>query len=207
MARETFLRNLDKVAGFLSPALHANGIRLGRDAIEKAIRNDLERRGIWPLAQAVEGYDPADFPDLDPGRREELERAVREFREYSIPEPGRPSASRESGDKSLSAFVSVLTLMLPYLDGFDVYAALKRQPFPEFVRDFAVKVGKDSTGDPAAWVWVVVDDREAGKKLFPHVRGMKELVSEALYQSQIPLWPYVLFRTESEQAELESARR
>ena len=203
MAREKFLHNLQKVAGFLSPELHVNGIRLGPDRIKYAL--DQRKIPLWPIA--VDGFDPSDFPDLAPEVREQLERDIKTVRDVATPLAGLPAVLPAAGEKGLAAFVAILTTMQPYLAGFNVYAALKRQQFPDLVRDFAVKVGKDSTGDPSAWVWVVVDDREAGEKLFPQVAGIRELVADTLYDAGINLYPYVRFRTETEQTELERSLR
>jgi len=155
------------------------------------------------LNQTVDGFKSEDFPKLEPEERKQLERDVETFRTSATPAAGQPSPTESEGRKALTAFVSILTTMQPYLPGFEVYAALKRQKFPDFVCDFAVKVGRDSTGDPAAWVWVIVDDRETGKELLSKVREIQQLVTDAFEQANIALYPYVLFRTKSEQIELE----
>jgi hypothetical protein len=56
------------------------------------------------------------------------------------------------------AFAEILDIMGPYLEGFRLYHVLKKLKFPGYVRDFAVRFGDDSTGDPAAWVWLIVSD-------------------------------------------------
>ena len=201
MARQVFLRNLQQSAWFLSPRFHVNGIRLG----PAELRTALQRRGIAPTTQAVDGFDPNDFPDLDPRARAQLERDVAAFRTHATPAVEQPTPSADADERALDAFIAILTAMQPYLEGFEVYAALKRQSFPAFVEDFAVTVGPDSTAYPSAWIWVIVDDRETAKQLSPRVREVKERVEEALEDANINLYPYVLFRTHSEQIDMEGA--
>ena len=202
MARKRFLRNLQRAAGFLSPESYPNGIRLGPDEIKSC----LLARGTWPTAAAVHGFDPADFAaDLVPGALDQLAQDVATCQRI----PDESSSSTEEGQRAILAFASILTAMQPYLDGFKVYAAVarRRDLFPDFVRDFAIRVGDDSTGDPAAWVWVIVADGTPNKELFPAVEPIQQLVTDALEDADIELHPYVLFRSSAKQARLEGAAR
>jgi len=201
MAKKEFLGNLRTAAGLLSPTIHTNGIRLEEGRLTGLLR----RATLWLTRKAVEGFDQDDFPEIPEAERARLARDVGKFREIA----GRVAADRPATDEQVRnatpVFLSILAAMWPYMEGFEVYAALKRQRFPDFVRDFAVKVGADSTGDPSAWVWVIVDDQVAGKTLFPKATEVRKLVDEALDRADVNLFPYVMFRTESEQRHLEGA--
>ncbi len=122
-----------------------------------------------------------------------------------LPRVGPPTPSADANERAWDAFIAILTAMQPYLEGFEVYAALKRQSFPAFVEDFAVTVGPDSTAYPSAWIWVIVDDRETAKQLSPRVKEVEQRVEEAFESANINLYPYVLFRTHSEQIDMEGA--
>jgi Mlc titration factor MtfA (ptsG expression regulator) len=200
MAREEFLLNLRTAARFLSPSVQMNGIRLDPSYIERI----LSRTPIWLTPGAVEGFSVQDFPDLTPDQRTRLQEAVDLFLSVARTVPPNKPATDDQVSKAAHAFATILDLMRPYLEGFRVYHALKQQKFPPYVRDFAVRVGEDWSGDPATHIWVVVSDDVGGhgfRSKFPEVHRN---VEEALKRSGIDLLPYVMIRTETEQEELEN---
>ena len=202
MARSNFLRNLRTAAGFLSPIAQVNGIRLEENHVADVLR----RATIWLTPKAVEGFDPEEFPELSADARERLSRDVGRFEEIARGVVGDPPATDEQIRDALPLFQVILAMMWPYLEGFRVYAALKRQRFPKFVRDFAVKVGEDSTGDPATWIWVIVDDEvveHKRKALVARIPEIQGLIEEALDRAEIRLYPYLSFRSESDQRKQE----
>jgi hypothetical protein len=71
------------------------------------------------------------------------------------------------------------------------------------VTDFAIKAGLDSSGDPALWVWVIVKDEAADSHFSEKAATIREQVVAVLEDARISRWPYVRFRTESEQNEVE----
>jgi hypothetical protein len=200
MAREEFLRNLQTAARFVSPAEQVNGIRLDPQYLATVLRDTT----TWLTPIAVEGFDPVDFPELSAEEKNQLERDVWTFRTAAEQVPPDASPNDQQVQAALLAFVSILTAMRPYLDGFKIYDVLKRQPFPEYVQDFAVRIGRDSTGDPAVWIWVIIRDEVGGKGFFKRVPEVEQRIEAALRRAHIDLWPYIRFRTESEQHDLES---
>jgi hypothetical protein len=91
----------------------------------------------------------------------------------------------------------------------DIREAVKKASLPDTVRDLSYRLDVDASGAPAVWVWVVVDDAAASSRDFPAVAaGIRDAIRNALQEAGIDRWPYVRFRTRSEQAELagESAR-
>jgi hypothetical protein len=203
MAREKFLRNLRTAAGFLSPRGQVNGIRLDPHHLAQL----LGRSRSWLTPQAVQGFDPDDFPELPLDERERLVASVAHFQEIAGLNRAQTVPTSDQLRDAAPHFLAILSAMWPYLEGFQVYAALKRQRFPEFVRDFAVKVGEDSTGDPAAWVWVIVADEAANETLFRRSRDIERMVEETMEQAGIKLYPYVHFRAVSEQYDLETSEK
>ncbi len=81
--------------------------------------------------------------------------------------------------------------------------AVKKASLPDTVRDVSYRLDIDASGAPAVWVWVVVDDAAASSGDFPAVAaGIRDAIRSALQQAGIERWPYVRFRTRSEEAEL-----
>jgi hypothetical protein len=189
MAREEFLQNLLTAARFVSPAEQVNGIRL--DPAHRA--SVLRDTTTWLTPTAVEGFDPEDFPELSSAQRSKLEHNVEVFRTIAEQVPPEAPAGARQVEDALPDFVSILTTLRPFLEGFKIYDILKRQPFPEYVQDFAVRIGKDSTGDPAVWIWVIIKDEVGGKGFIKQVPEVDRRIETALRRSRINLWPYIHF--------------
>ena len=199
MPREEFLRNLRIGAGHLSPTVQVNGIRLDASHLDGILR----RATIWLTPKVVEGYEESDFQDIPEADRARLTLNVEAFKTLASEIPSNGPATPEQIGRATPVFAAILSAMGPFLEGFQVYAALKRLPFPEFVVDFAVRVGRDATGDPSAWIWVIIREGTAKNALMSAVTNIQELVGIALERAGIDLYPYVLFRSRTEQLELE----
>ena len=200
MARDEFLSNLRTAVRFLAPEVQVNGIRLDPDFLARV----LDTNATWLTPKAVEGFDAEDFPELPADQRRQLAEAVACFRAVAARVPRREPPPQDLLDEARPALVTILTLVGPYLEGFQVYHALKRQIFPDYVRDFAVRIGGDWTDDPAVWIWVIIADRVGGYQFIDKVPEVREPVEEALRGAGIDRWLYLRFRTESEQAEWEA---
>jgi hypothetical protein len=74
---------------------------------------------------------------------------------------------------------------------------------PPYVVDQVVEVGEDASGDPAIWVWIIVaDDATDRPEFFDESMAIEDRIFSALEQAGDERWPYVRFRTRSEQAEV-----
>lgn len=196
MAREEFLLSLRTAVGYLA---QTNGVRLDSPHLEELLR----RAPNWLTPRAVAGFEAGDFGELSVEDQERLREGVDRFlRVASRVSPAAPVPA-SAVDEALPALLLILSVMRPYLEAFRIYYALRRQEFPDYVRDFAVRVGEDSTGDPAIWLWVIVDDRVAGRELTTKVPEVRELVRKTLAREGVDKYFYLMFRTESEQRELE----
>jgi hypothetical protein len=73
---------------------------------------------------------------------------------------------------------------------------LKGRPWPPAVKGFELEFGEDSTGDPAVWVWLMIDDDVSppAEKIKELGRFRRGLVS-AIMDAGLSHWPYVRFRT------------
>jgi hypothetical protein len=199
MARDQFLENVRAAADYLSPAFYVNGIRLNPEHLSDILRERL----FWLTPATVEGFDPDDFGELSDEARERLARSVRAFRAIAEQASAEKSPSEDQVREASAHFIAILSTLERHLEGFNLYHALKRQAFPEIVRDFVIKTGDDSTGDPAVWVWVILADRAAGSLAFEVLQEMRNGVKAVLRRLKIDRYPYIRFRTESEQRELE----
>jgi len=78
--------------------------------------------------------------------------------------------------------------------------ALGMASLPSYVKDCKYRLDTDSSGDPAVWIWVIMTDTEVESPSFPSDRhSVKKSVVKLLRESGIERWPYVRFRSESEQ--------
>lgn len=75
---------------------------------------------------------------------------------------------------------------------------LRELPTP--VSDWLVETGHDSIGEPAVWVYVILEKDDVD---FPTRYRLREMVRDAIHALMGPsYWAYVRFRTASEMAEL-----
>jgi hypothetical protein len=72
---------------------------------------------------------------------------------------------------------------------------LKKRPLPAAVKGIELEFGEDSTGDPAVWIWLLVDDDVApsAAKLDELGRFQRGLLSDSI-DAGLSHWPYVRFR-------------
>ncbi len=68
-------------------------------------------------------------------------------------------------------------------------------PWPEDVKGYDVEFGSDWEGDPAVYVWLVVDDdlRPSDEKL-RRVGQFRHSVRRALLAAEMSHWPFVQLR-------------
>jgi hypothetical protein len=201
MARGEFLTNLRTAVGtFLSPHVQVDGIRLDDEQVARALREST----AWLTGQSVEGFQPQEFPELSEDERQALDASVRTIRRVIAQLPEDVPPPPEKVEEAIPAFLAVLRTLAPHLEWFRIYRILKKHEFPDYVRDFAVRVGEDWTGDPGAWVWVVIKDQYGGRDGIKAVLPLLTQVRSVLRRAGVDLYPYVVFRTESEQHELET---
>jgi hypothetical protein len=63
---------------------------------------------------------------------------------------------------------------------------------PCTVKAIEVEVGEDSTGDPAAWIWLVVDPSvESSRKALHDVTLFAGRVQASVLERGLTQWPYV----------------
>jgi hypothetical protein len=77
-------------------------------------------------------------------------------------------------------------------------------PTPRVV-EIRHELSTDSTGDPAVFVWIILDDATSRSGWSrDHLEPIEDAVRAALADREIELWPYIRFRSFSEQRQLEA---
>ena len=116
--------------------------------------------GVWLAPDLVKDYDEADFDFLPPDKRAELSRAVSEFRQLTQTVQNRPPSADQIG-RGYDLFVQINNIPAPYFEEPDieqVAEATRSVRWPSYVQGAQFRFGSDSSGDPAVWIWLVLND-------------------------------------------------
>jgi hypothetical protein len=72
---------------------------------------------------------------------------------------------------------------------------LEKWTLPSNVHGFDVDFGEDSAGDPAVWIWLMVDDeaQPSDQSIARLAHFVREVRSDLL-RAGLRYWPYVRFR-------------
>jgi hypothetical protein len=77
----------------------------------------------------------------------------------------------------------------------------------EHIEQLDYESGLDSTGEPAAWIWVVFKaDAPAEAWSWENRQKIRTHISDRFKEAGLPDWPYVRFRSKDEQKASISAR-
>lgn len=187
----------------IAPRVIADSPMIDADEIERRLRAS----DLWLTPRAVEGFREHDFEFLDEGERTHLAELVEAFRNVAEQVPQDGPADEEQVREALRAFQGVLEILEPhrYADEESLVIGKKLQRelagrLPEWVREFRMESGPDSTGDPGVWIWVVLDDEATDRSRFAeNNRTVRKLIFDAAEEASIDRWPYIRFRSVSEQ--------
>jgi hypothetical protein len=181
MAVAELLYQFRLAAAMLAPWEYADG-KFGRENLD-----DFALRGkrIWWRREVVEGLDEALFSDLDHDEKEKLESEKSKFlREIG----GADSAAPDRVLAARDAFLAIYGIVGAKLTHEKVVAAVRylgeliREKYRGdwFVR-FHVRFENDWSGDPAIYVWLIVDDRTMDDPSFQRqYRGVLRDVQKGL---------------------------
>ena len=82
-------------------------------------------------------------------------------------------------------------------------AALSKRR-PRHVSRVVTRIGPDSTGDPAVWIWIILKDTSLAEAWARSNREeLRRWAERAVRKAGIDHWAYITFRTETEQLALE----
>jgi hypothetical protein len=211
--RELWL-SVRNAAGLSSPRAAVDSPRLD----ETRITNILKAATFWLTPGAVEGFDPAKFDDefdfLPADEKKNLKKHIESFLNVARDVPGRQPATADQVKRSLPEFTKIAEVFRPdkYAD-YDAFVIGKRieksirDDLPEWVREMVFETGEDSSGAPALWIWVEVEDEAAESATFFADFFRFEATLRTLAGKVCPdRWPYVRVRTVSDQRPAEVQR-
>ncbi len=203
MALREFWSNVRSTAGLVPRKAAVDSPRLDANRIERILRKT--RR--WLTPRAVEGFDPADFAFLSAEERRDLEKSVRRFLLVAdqVPVGGDPSETQVQA--ALPAFQKIVEILRPdkYADLDALVIGKRIEQFlagrlPEWVREMVFETGNDVQDEPALWIWVEIDDDAAADEVFTqNTRSAWNTVDMAARKVAADRWPYIRFRSTSEQ--------
>jgi len=83
--------------------------------------------------------------------------------------------------------------------------AIQEAKLPSFVKEVKKEFDIDSVGDPSVLLYVIVSDSAAKKKnFFTLASEIRDRLGDSIQHSGLNRWPYIRFRTESEEKALET---
>jgi hypothetical protein len=203
MAKAEFLQNLRTARNLFFHRVQTDHSELDPRSIE----SQLSAGTIWLTPSSVKGFDPRDFRELSPERRDELKRLVDRFSRVARQVPPSKSPTREQVQEAAEPLLQVMEILRPYLispgEPEKIRDVLKRIPYPPFVLTWDYVIDLDSTGDPGVWIYIFVDD-DAPKAADFHTETneIPRRIRTAFADAGIDYWPYVRIRTASEQRAL-----
>jgi hypothetical protein len=211
MSLDDFWNNLRIATRLVSPAASVDSPELDAGEIERALRAS----NLWLTPRAVQGFNVRDFDFLPDDERNALERAVAEFEALAKTVPSNKPATVEQVEAALPHLEVVMQTIRPDLFGdADAFTAGKRierhvsDQLPGWVKQLKFNSFVDVNGDPGLWIWVVADDDAlSGEALGENTRHVRQILEQTSLDVAPKYWPYVRFRSLSEQAEQVMAGR
>ncbi len=199
-----FIHQFRIAATMLSPWEYESGDFAKADLDDFALRS----RHVWWSREAVEGLDPAAFPRLSPSEKAELivlkDRFLENVARSKFADDSELLAAR---DALLAIFKIVATrLYNPDVEkAARVLSRLIREPkYGGWLKAFDISFEDDWAGEPAIFVWIVVEDSAPDDPEFrPAYSQFKMDVYQGLVSKGVPdLFVYVKLRTVGEQSEI-----
>lgn len=203
MSKSEFLRNVKTARNLFFHRVQTDHPTLDPRTIEA----QLARAAIWLTPSSVNGFNPRDFLELSETQRDNLKENVRRFVEIAKNVPPTEPATKEQIQEAMQCFQEILSITEAYMPSGaeleDVRDALEAVAFPDAVLTLDFELGIDSSGDPALWVWVFVDSDVAASAEFTQIAtDIRQLLRDSLTAAGVTRWPYIRFRTASEQRSL-----
>lgn len=205
MSKQEFIQNVRTARNLLVHHVESTDPNLHSNDAERR----LSRAAIWLTPASVRGFDSGDFPELSEIARGELDRNVRRFRDVATQVPPEGPSTAEQRRVGLEAFQRILGILDPYMPTSDetrrLREAMQEVTFPDQVLTWEFEFGRDSSNDPAVWIWLVVEDAAADDPAFAAATArLPRRIRDALQKAGLDRWPYVRFRTASEQKALQA---
>jgi hypothetical protein len=200
LTKKEFLRNFKLARNlFAHQRVTANVPGVDPRETEKLVA----RAALWLVPGAVAGFSAADFPELAPARREDLQAAVADFLAMANRvRPDRPATDEEycAARAAIERLQDILDPYVPRLDESEVVEkALGAMSFPRWVLGWDFELGRDSDDNKALWLDVFTDEESLpSSQLGRASMELADKVREALSDTNIDRWPYIRMRSARE---------
>ena len=107
MARDEFFADVRCAVTFMAPRVQADSPFTDTNYIQKMLRGT----DLWLTPKVVEAFRPDDFADVDEGLRNDLSKAVKEFRQVAARVNSSEPALPEQRDAALSPFTQIVKIV------------------------------------------------------------------------------------------------
>lgn len=158
----------------------------------------------WLTPATVHGLTDADFVTLPRAQREELFRRADQFRLIAEAAPNMDAAQTADARAALAAIWEILR---PYRVPPEsktirevLWRAWEDEQARSWIPTFDYYLGNDWSGDPAVWVWFILEDGVDRSAAAPRevLRRLTSLIHARLQEVGIDRWPYPEVRNRSE---------
>lgn len=193
----------------LSPKVVVESPRLDPALFEAAFGT----ADMWLTPNCVEGFDPVDFAFLPDDERQKLEQHVKSFIEIAQQVPPDGPATKEQRKQAIGHFTEIiLQLRFDRFGDWEAYQIGKQieqaiaAHRPAELAELRFNTGLDNTGDPAVWIWAILSDEGADESVFAqNTTSIHKILAAAARRACPNRWPYIRFRSMSEQNEYAEA--
>lgn len=207
MSLEHFWHNLSNAKNELDRVEN-----IKRDLQQKPAASAVIPTEFWPTPQAVEGFNLDDFWYLPEDQQEQLARLVKEFAAIVGPMVHDfdmwTGEGIERAEEKLRSVIEIMELgdhrdALEFRVSKIVELCRKRLQNGD-VSDILFQIEEDSTGEEALWIWVILkDEATKGDRFFEITRQIRSDLTRMLRAYGVELWPFIHFRSRSEQDEVD----
>ncbi len=167
-----------------------------------SIADAMTRGALWLTPKVVQGFNAADFPELNSARQLELLKTIQMFKELSSELSPDKAPTREQYGNAAVVFQAILNILEPYLptseESHKVEKALRKVQFPPWIANWDYELGSSESGEAAIWVNVFVDGSISRAEYGRFASQIIPMIREALSAEGVQRWPYVRLKTSME---------
>ncbi len=198
-SKETFLANLGIARNLF---IHARPETDGPTMDPASISDALTRGALWLTPKLLEGFNAADFPELEGDTHALLLDAIQAFTIVAREVPADKPPTNEQYGKAAVAFIAILKILGPYLSTPEeckkVEKALRNVTFPPWVVNWDYELGSSHEGDAAVRVIVFAEENVARSDYGRFTSQIIPMIRQALAAEGVSRWPYIRLRTAME---------
>jgi len=206
MALRDFWISVRTAAKMFAPQAIVDSPRLDAEAIERTLRGAT----LWLSTSAVAGFDEKDFSFLPDAERTRLAKLVTEFRTVASTVRPTAPAPNDAVEKALPLFRDIVqSLEFERYGDAEAYRLGKLIEYeiasyrPAHLAELRFNTGLDHSGEPALWIWAFLsaDVSEKDEEFLATAQTLRDLLDPVARRVAPDRWPYISFRSLSEQSE------